>query len=207
MRQPFLGKLGEMGRAALRPALVGFALAGAAPCFAQAVAPPAAAAPEPDPAALALARDVIELAFPPERRAAMFARVTEAMVTQSREAVRGMTSGSLDEGAQPILDRFLRRMLDEANRSVVANSAPLFAAMARAYARQFTLDELTQIRAFVATPAGAKYIQRSADLLADPDVAQANMEYTRRFMASIQPLREQLQRELTEYLQRHPPRR
>jgi hypothetical protein len=178
--------------------LAAFALALAASASTASIAQdrPAAPAAQLDPATLAIAQEVVDLAFPPDGRRQMYARVVDAMLRQGRTAALNAAGRSLDAEEQQILDRYLERVRTEADRIITENSPALFAAFARGYARMFTHDELVQIRAFVATPTGAKYVFRSADLLSDPDVAEANTAYMSSFFATLQPLEAQLRQEL-----------
>lgn len=152
----------------------------------------------PDPDRLAVAREVVDLAFPPAGRLALLSRVGESMMAQARNAALPAGTG-LDAGARAILDRFDDRIRALANRANAEHSDALFGAFARAYAREFTRDELIQIRTFVATPAGAHYLQRSTDLLSDPDVAAANTAYMRSVFLAIRPLQGELRTELMAY--------
>ena len=190
--------------------LLALALAGATapakPAIAQAP-PPASSAPL-DPERLALAQQVVDLAFPPERRRAMASRMMDAIFAQARAAATGAAGNSRDPGMQRILDRHLTRVLADIEEVLAARSPAIYAAFARGYARMFTRDELVQIRAFVATPAGAKYMQRSAELLADPDVAAANSASMAEVAASLHPLDVEFAGELAAYLREraaHPP--
>jgi hypothetical protein len=186
----------------MRTLLTALALAGATIGAAPSIAQdrPAASPAPVDPDRLALAQQVVDLAYPPEMRRAMYYRVVDAMLTQSRTAAFAAAGMNVDAGEQQILDRYFERTRVESDRVLTASSPALFAAFARAYARMFTREELVQIRAFVATPAGSKYIQRSADLLSDPDVAEANTAYMRTVFTSLQPLQAQLRQELAAYL-------
>ena len=132
----------------------------------------------------------------------MYARLIDTMMAQSRTAVFAAGGIDPDAGEREILDRYLARMRAETERTLRGSTPALFAAFARGYARMFTREELEQIRAFVATPTGAKYVQRSADLLADPDVAQANTAYMTAAFASIQRLQGELRDELIAYHRR-----
>jgi len=192
--------------------LVLFLAAGAAaPAFAQtapAPAPAPTAASPVDPERLAIAEEVVALAFPVERRREMFARVTDSLLAQFRAAALETAPGPVDAGAQAILDRYLVRVRAEADRLNTIVSPELFAAFARAYARAFTRDELVQIRAFVATPAGAKYVQRSGTLLSDPDVARVNTAHIQRAMETMAPVKDEFLRDLADYFRKRPaPRR
>ena len=174
------------------------ALGLAAPLPAQ--APRVAAASDAvDPERLAIAGEIIELAYPPERRQALFTNAMDAMMAQMRSAMADLPGRQLDSGAQAIVDRHLERVRAAAGPLIAETSPALFAAMARGYARQFDQGELVQIRAFVATPAGAKFVRRSAELLSDPDVAAVNADHFRRTLAMVQPLEADLRRELTDY--------
>jgi hypothetical protein len=160
-----------------------------------------------DPERLAVAKEVIALAFPPERREAMFARIGDAMMDQVRAAIFGSMGVTPNADVEAMLQRYFERLRAQNRKTIAAGSPPLFDAMARAYARAFTRDELIQIRAFVATPAGAKYIQRSSDLLSDPDVAQANTVYMQQVFEDSEPLRADFEREIAAYFAKHPPQR
>ncbi|MEA3009860.1 MAG: hypothetical protein QOJ91_1552 [Sphingomonadales bacterium] len=152
-----------------------------------------------DPQALSVAQEIVELAYPPEGRRAMFMGTMDSLMAQMRAASAEVHGGRIDPGAEAILDRFFERLRARVQPAIDEASPALFAAYARAYARQFSRDELLQIRAFVATPAGAKYTQRSPALLADPDVAAANTAYISRTLAIVQPLQAEVREELTEY--------
>lgn len=169
------------------------ALAAVAPAIGQAPPPPVSVA-SPDAETLAVAREVITLAFPPSQRQAMFSRVGDSMMTQMRNAA--VTGAARDPGALAIVDRFDARFRSLADRALAEHSDAIFDSFARAYSRQFTRDELVQIRAFVATTAGAHYIQRSSDLLSDPDVAAANTAYMRSLFQAIEPLQAEMRTEL-----------
>jgi hypothetical protein len=160
-----------------------------------------------EPERLAIAQEVVALAFPPERRQAMFMRVADSMMAQFRQATFGPTGGPPDPGPEAIFQRLVDRVRAQIERSTAEASPELFGAFARAYARMFTRDELVQIRAFVATPAGAKFVARSAELISDPDVARANTAFMTRYLAAIKPVQEDFMRELAQYYEKHPPRK
>jgi hypothetical protein len=194
----------------LAAALAILAASGAAPAFAQAApaprpAPPAAPTkPAPvDPERLAIAEEVVAIAFPVEKRQEMMSRLTDSVMAQVRAAA-SPGGEPADPGAQAILKRYFDRVRAEGERLNALAAPDLFRAAARAYARMFTRDELVQIRAFVATPAGAKYVQRSPDLISDPDVARVNTAHFERVFETIDPIRAEFQRELMTYFTNHP---
>lgn len=188
------------------PIALALALVAAGSAAAQPAPAAISAAPSPiDPERLAIAQEVVALGFPPAQRQAMFMRVGDAFMKQIREATYGPNGAPPEPGVEPIFQRLADRLRAQVARSTAEASPELFAAIARAYARMFTRDELIQIRAFVATPAGAKYVQRSTDLLSDPDFAAANTAYMARYLEAIKPIQADFMRELTDYYANHPP--
>jgi hypothetical protein len=149
-----------------------------------------------DRRSLPVAIEIVERSFPPETRRAMFASALETFMAQARRASREARDERLSAAVEAILDRHLARGRAEIERVIAEASPELFAAVARAYARRFTYDELVQIRAFAATPAGAKFLQSGMDLFADPDVARANTAYMSAALAAMRPLQEQFMEEL-----------
>lgn len=188
-------------RPLLAAAAVLLAAASPIPCQAQgAPATPATAAPAPDPERLAIAREIIALGFPPATRPAMLTRASEALMTQMRDGLLRSIGSVPEPELQRILDRHLERVRT-ATREFNGDGAPaIFEATARAYARNFSHDDLVQIRAFVSTSAGANYLQRSAELLSDPDVAEANRAHMARAFGLMQPLLEEFRREVDAYV-------
>jgi hypothetical protein len=154
-----------------------------------------------DPRSIALATEIIDIAYPPDSRHAMMARAEETIMTQARAAAMAASGGTLDDEARHIFDRFMDRIRTVSNRQIDEGAPALFTAIARAYARNFTYDELVQIRAFVGTPAGTAFMQRSSDLLADPDVARANTAYMAATLQALQPLEQELMEELRAYVE------
>jgi hypothetical protein len=183
-----------------------FAVGGAAPSLAQSPAPAPATAAPLDSENLAIAQEIVALAYPPESRHAMLMRVSDSMTGQMRRAVFPPNGNPPDAAMQQIFDRYLDRVRAVTDRSFTDGIPAIFEAFARAYARQFSRDDLVQIRAFVSTPAGARYLQRSAELLSDPDVAEANSAYMATAFHAVQPLMDDLRREIAAYVARRPRR-
>ena len=143
------------------------------------VAPMAVALAEtPDAARLAAARAVVDLAYPPATRRAMFAGVEAAMTPLMQRAIEQNPDlrqhFSDDPRVKPIFDRYMARVRATMMATVDASIPALFDAYGRAYARRFTLAQLGDLKAFFATPTGQLYTSRALSLLSDPDVAVAN---------------------------------
>lgn len=147
-----------------------FVLAPTASAGAQ-TAPATATAPEP--ARLAAAQALMSRIMPADKRDAM----VEQMVRPMMENIRGAVfSGPKFESAKvenPKLAATIEAfMKDEFEHSIVrvkASMPAMFDAMARAYARRFTLDQLQAIDSFFQTPAGHAYVTQAPLVMTDPD--------------------------------------
>lgn len=136
-----------------------------------------ATAPAPDPARLAAARALIERFMPADRRDAMIEQMIRPMAETAREAVFDSSSFAEMRKEDPkfgaTMDGF---MAEEFERTIAMTKAAMprmLDAMARAYARRFTLEQIESIDAFFQTPAGRAYVERAPSIMADPDVLAA----------------------------------
>lgn len=164
------------------------------------VAAPVAAQPAPAPASedatkMALATRIVALAFPEDQRIAMFSGAMDNIYAQMKPSVDQVG----DKEAAAITERHINAMRTDIMDDLKANSGGLFDALAKAYARAFTLQQLQDIERFVATPSGAAYVQRSAEILGDPAVAEWNKAYFQRMMAMIETRKLALIDELTDH--------
>ncbi|WP_421846286.1 hypothetical protein [Novosphingobium sp.] len=192
---------------ALAAALVaaGPALAQSAPAQTAASQAPSQPAPAPaaekaelDPKAVALAQEILDIGMPPESRPAMFAGIMGSLRTQIRESMSKI-AGTGDAEADAIIGRGIDRMYKQMTERMNTHLPDLYQAMARAYARQFSFEDLTQIRAFVGTPTGQRFFSRSATVMSDPDVMEAN----KRSMVDIMGLAPQMQKQMIDELVAH----
>lgn len=185
-------------------ALATLALVGTAalPATAQAQTPPSAAAPL-DPADLQVAGQIIAVILPPEQRVAIVERITRTMMG----AMQGNMAGAMgvdDPGLQQIFARMFDKMPGAMRPAMERRMPELVDAMTRAYVRHFSREDLRAILAFAQTPAGGRYLSRSADLMQDPDVLTVMTAMNRDGMAVGMDLAKDLKTELTTYLAAHP---
>ncbi|UAB77081.1 DUF2059 domain-containing protein [Erythrobacter sp. SCSIO 43205] len=131
---------------------------------------------EPSAAKLALALEIIDLGFPEETREEIFFASMDQMMVQTREASL-KAYGLDDEGAIAVLDQWLADYILESKEVLRSHIPSLMAGMQRSYAAMFTLQELRDIRAFVATPSGQRFFELSSAVLAEPNFANANQAY------------------------------
>jgi hypothetical protein len=163
-----------------------------------AVAPPTAAhaqtAPAavdaPDPARLAVAKILIERLMPADRRDAMVEQMVRPMMDNARDA---MLSGQLFESVpagdpklQAAIDDFMKQEFEHSLTRMKATMPALADAMARAYARRFTLEQLQAISAFYETPAGRAFAEQAPSLMSDPDILAVQRTMMTEAMAGME---------------------
>ncbi|RSV42216.1 DUF2059 domain-containing protein [Sphingomonas sp. ABOLE] len=179
-------------------------LAAASPALAQ-TQPPAASAPAaaaPDPARLAVARELADKLIPQGMYQRMlggnFNRMMESMVGSAAEIqmrdfaqMGGMSEAEVAALGQTTLrevmeiydpywqerqQRMMRSMMGEMGKLMSTLEPKVRVALARAYAREYTLPELQALQRFFATPAGSHYARSSMELMMGPDMAQTMAE-------------------------------
>lgn len=146
--------------------------------------------PAPEQARLAAAKTVIDQVLPPTERD----RMVEAMIEpMNASIVQAMTSSpeltGVFEKDPAFKAKFMAFIAEEQRRSTVLLKAnmPAFAdAMAKAYARRFTVAQLDEIAVFFATPTGSAYVAQSMTLMSDPDVQAAQAMMMTQAMSGMQ---------------------
>ncbi|GAA0331457.1 hypothetical protein GCM10009087_47040 [Sphingomonas oligophenolica] len=137
-------------------------------------AAPVAVAPV-DPERLAAARALMDQIMPPATRNQMMSAMTQSMMGQMVQALR--TDPTLaavlekDPRARALFEHFMQRQQEQSTQQLLANLPGMFDAMARAYARRFTLAQLHDMATFFATPTGQVYLAQAPTIMSDPDVA------------------------------------
>jgi hypothetical protein len=185
-------------RKLLRP-LLGACLIASVPAASQPLADAKATAV--DPSSLAVAHQIIAIAFPPERRSQMFASVMDSIVDQNRKTMENIHLNT-DKEFQAVIDRSTQRMFDQLKASINAALPDYFESMARAYARSFSPDDLITILAFVKTPAGQHYFERAPLLLKDPDVNAANQRMVAQLIGKMPEISRENRQDIEDYVAR-----
>ncbi|WBY07195.1 DUF2059 domain-containing protein [Sphingomonas sp. 7/4-4] len=149
---------------------------------------PVAAAPEP--ARLAAAQALIEQIMPADRREAMIEQMVRPMLANAREAMANAPMFADMARDNPKLATAMNGFMDEEfERSIATTKAAmpaLFDAMARAYARRFTLDQMRDIGNFFRTPSGRLYVETAPTIMSDPDVMAAQRAMMTQTMSGMQ---------------------
>ena len=163
-----------------------------------------AATPAPvDPERLAVAQRIVAIIVPPEGRAATFANAARQVYAQYHVTPR-FPAGVDDAGLKKLLDDF-NAALPGKLAPVLAKHTPLITeALARAYAREFTVEELQAIEGFAQTPAGRHFAQRYNAILQDSEVTGADKAYLGELVGQAQAATKTLNAQVDAYLAAHP---
>jgi hypothetical protein len=163
---------------------------------------PTAQARAIDPKASALAHAIVDTAFPTERRQEMMDKLMRSMGEQMKSAMPASLMS--DPGLAKIMSDFLADLPATLRPATSAFIPKQMDAVAQAYARMFTVAELTDIVAFARTPSGKHYLQGSLDVMSDPAVAAVNSEYFAQAQGLAQTSSAILGEKVAAYLKAHP---
>jgi hypothetical protein len=129
-----------------------------------------------DPAKLAAANKLMDAIMPPDSRAAMM----EAMIRPLMQNIQtGLQNNaelqkifSDDAELKTIFLNFMQKQSNITLKKVQQEMPSMMTAMSRAYARQFTLQEMADAEAFYTTPSGRAFMTKGGGIMSDPDVAK-----------------------------------
>ncbi|PZN92389.1 MAG: hypothetical protein DCF31_16435 [Alphaproteobacteria bacterium] len=167
----------------LRTLLFAVAISAALPAGAQ------AGAADPDPARLAAAKALIEVVMPPALREQMTDQTSVAIMVNVTQGFANspqiMAAFAAEPRAEAIIKRYIARQQQATQTLMKANMPDMLAAITRAYARQFSVTQMTEARAFFATPAGQAYVIQAPRVMADPDVGAWMQKMMATSMANV----------------------
>lgn len=144
-----------------------------------------------DPAKFELARGIVNASIPPDEG--------DQMTRQLIESVLGSVSSSsdfpfVDPQSKAIFDRRMKEIPDRLLPIINRHMPAMYGAVACAYAREFSLVELTEAHTFALTPTGRRFLAYAPKLMADPDVQKAFQAY----MADVQTMTREFGREVAQ---------
>ena len=146
---------------------------------------------------------IMDSMFPADTREEMMLGIVETM---GKQVAEGMMSGPIFEepGIRAIMDKFLDNLPNAMRPSISKYLPRMIKATAIAYTREFTLEELQDIREFAETPSGQRYFASAQAVMSDPAIAAVNQEFFAE-IAELQTEQGQLLREeLMEFLNANP---
>lgn len=169
--------------------------------------PVAAQTPGDMQARVAKARIIVERTMPAEQRDKMFGQVIDDMMANM---IAGMMQGDPDLAkslesnteAAKLLANFIDRQKKLALGDLKETGPEMVDALASAYAKRFTIAELAEVDAFIATPTGSRFFQAGTQIFSDPAIAEwhrklfakaqaREAEELRRLMDELTPLLEE----------------
>lgn len=164
----------------------------------------AVAASDVDPVRLAIASEIVAIAFPKDKREAIFGSAMDATLEQMRATM--FSSLKNDAGAEKIVNRKVDSFVAGSKVILRDHMQHLLDALAMSYTREFSEAELSELRAFAKAEAGRHFFQRSSAVMSDHSFKAANEAYMRDLMPSISEMQTELVEELTSYFRENPPK-
>ena len=145
-----------------------------------------------------IAAEIIDLGVPMDQREQLFFRTSDQMTSQMREAALKNLDAN-DTRAIEIIDDWLDDWVAQGKVVLKSHIPQIMTGWKNAYADIYSVDELTDIRDFVATPSGARFFQRQQEIMANPHFASANQAYMNEVMANLPEAQKKLRADLTAY--------
>lgn len=155
-----------------------------------------------DAAKLSEAHDIASALFPPGQRQQMVAKLQAQIAGQLHSYYPDYLK--VDAGVEALVDAYINEGLARERPIIEQHFPAMIDAMSRAYAREFSLAELKQIRAFAQSPAGAHYLTSQSAIRRDPEVAKADNQMIAEINAACASENPAFKERLTAYLTAHP---
>jgi hypothetical protein len=188
------------------------ALAAATPASGQPVDPAPAAATEIDPARIAVARTTVDAIWPLGTYERMMRGSLNAMTDKMMESMFDMRMDDIAPGVDPnhsnrtmresmikMDPHFIERMRIT-NRVMFDEMVPIMTrfeptireGLTRAYARKFTVEQLSEINRFFATPAGRAFASESMLMFMDPEIMTQMAQFAPTMMKEMPRIMEKV---------------
>ena len=157
----------------------------------------------PPPEEMEMEMAIMEAMFPSDTREDQMLELAGAMGNQ---VAQGMMEGPAFEepGIRVIVDEFLADLPETLRPAISKHLPAMIESTAIAYTREFSLEELEDLRAFAETPSGQRYFANVQSLLTDPAVAQANQAFFQDVAVVQQQKTREIQQRVINYLQANP---
>ena len=183
------------------------ALAALTPISANATAEaaPVSSAPSadaPDAERMAVARQIVAIAMPPDQADVIVTRMLDALIGPTLANVGNRFD--VDPGLKKLWTDYLNEITTTTRDTMRGMIPEMREAYTIAYARHFTREELGHILAFGQTATGAKYLSRSSELLQDKSIKAMMVKTMTETSARIQPSIEAFKVKSRDYLAAHP---
>lgn len=142
-----------------------------------------------DPARVTAARRLLDVVMPPAKREGMIDSMMKGMMANLSQAMLNSpqmkAAFEADPRAGAIFQAFFQRQQANSLTMLKSNFPGMMEAMARAYARRFTVTQMGEMRTFFETPTGRIYIDQAATIVSDPDVAKWQRDLMGKSMTRI----------------------
>jgi len=143
-----------------------------------------------DPARIETARKMLNRMLAPEKRVAMVETIIRPMMANMRQSFEQSPEFKKLFAANPEARKQMLAFIDqETERSlrIARDSMPaMYDAMAIAYARQFTPEQLADIERFYESPTGRVFLDRTPAVMSDPALMAAQRAMMQKALDGLQ---------------------
>ena len=153
--------------------------------------------------ALALARDIIAADIAEKDRSAVFEGVIN-LVRSGAAAEIPYAPFDKEPGLNAIYKRYDAALRARLDALIAARIPAMYEHLAIAYAQEFSMNELRDIRTFMASSSGRGFLSRSNATMANPAILQFYETVLEEGRRIADPMTESLRNELEEYGEKHP---
>lgn len=140
-----------------------------------------------DPAKLKAASELIETIMPAADREKMMQNMLTPMMNNMMAGIMQNPDfqkiASEDPSVKNIFEKFIERQKNRTLGKLFSELPNMTTAMSKAYARQFSLQEMADAKAFFITPSGKAYMTKAAGIGADEDIAKWQRNWMASFMS------------------------
>ena len=143
-----------------------------------------------DPTKLASATQLLDTILPVENREEMMSAMLRPMMQNIQSSFENNTSLQKvfndDAEIKKVFQTYMQKLSDKAILKMQLELPTMVTAMSRAYARQFTLQEMADAKVFFSSPSGRAYMSKAGGIMNDPDVTKWMQDYSKSFQSEIE---------------------
>ena len=152
-----------------------------------------------DPVAIDLAPQLLEIIAPPTARQNKLAERFKFIAEQARASYATQTSAG-DPKFSALVDKSMDEMWQQMVVVMGRHIPAYYNAMARAYARKFSVSELHEILTFARAPAGLKFLQNGNLIVQDADVVAVQQQMMVDMTDGLPELRKKTDASIADYI-------
>lgn len=143
-----------------------------------------------DPTKLESATQLLDTILPVESREEMMSAMLRPMMQNIQSSFENNTAFQKifnnDAEIKKVFQTYMQKLSDKAILKMQFELPAMVTAMSRAYARQFTLQEMADAKVFFSSPSGRAYMTKAGSIMNDPDLTKWMQNYSKSFQSEME---------------------